>query len=192
MYRLFFGFLAFILVIVLLVAFVGGSHKRQPSQPLKALPDYAGTSATVTMATDGIVNGDDIHRQIRIIVGKDSRELDVIQGYSGHVIFKHTLYNNRNAYLVFLKAINNEGFLSKNLRPKAGSDSQGQCPVGYRYVFHLSQNGTDLFTSWASTCGQQVGNFNGTLDALQGLFQNQIPNYSTLTQNVNLSATSTR
>src|SRR5438128_1806304 len=83
------GLIIFIIILVLL--FGGHGQKKKPSnptttQPAMTLPDYANTTATVSMTTDGIINGDDLHRAIRIIVSNTTRELDIYQGYSGHVL----------------------------------------------------------------------------------------------------------
>src|SRR6266404_4238995 len=184
-------FLAFVLFIIFLVVILTHGHKAPaPAPHVMTLPEYADTTASVVMTTDGIVNGDDMHRQIRITVAQDRRLLEVIQGYSGQVIDSHTFYNTNDAYAVFLRSINNGGFVSKAKAKKgvsAPSDERGQCPLGFRYVFELSNEGSDVSRLWTSSCA--TGNWGGILDTMQQLFQNQIPNYSTLTENVNLEAT---
>ncbi len=181
-----------ILIIVLLIWIFSGSPKKPQTSrtnPLKSLPDYADTNSEVSLTNDGIVNGDDIHRSIRITVSNSTRVLDVIQGYSDNVIDEHTFSNTSDAYSVFLKAINNYGFSTKIPKTKVSDDSSGQCPLGFRYIYNLSQDGGNLFTAWSSTCG--TGNSNGNSSNLLTLFQNQITDYDKLVQHVNLSATST-
>lgn len=187
--RLIFIFVGLIALILLFTIIFGGGKKPAPVNPLKPLPDYSTTDATVSFTTDGLINGDDLHRQIRITIGPDSRTLDIIQGYSGRVISTKEFYNTQDAYRVFLKAINNEAFLAKNEKSKLPADSEGECPLGFRYIFSLDQEGGNLFNSWTSSCGPAIGNSKTSLDAVSALFQNQIPAYTTLTDNVNLSAT---
>lgn len=187
--RLIFIFVGLIALILLFAIIFGGGKKPTPINPLKPLPDYANTTATVSFTTDGLINGDELHRQIRITVGPDSRTLDIIQGYSGQVIRTKDFYNTQDAYSVFLKALNNEGFLANDLKAKVPADSSGQCPLGFRYVFSLDQDGGNLFNSWTSSCGPSVGNSKASLDAITTLFQNQIPDYSLRTEDVNLSST---
>jgi hypothetical protein len=186
-------FLAFVLFIILLVVLFGHGHKK-PNQvtgpTILPLPDYANTDAAVSITTDGIVNGDELHRQIRITIGETSRNLEVIQGYNGTVIDSHTFENNNSAYDVFLRSINNSGFLVKIKKTKAPSDERGQCALGFRYIFDLSNEGEDLSRLWSSSCS--IGNWGGNLAAVRALFQDQIPNYQTLAGNVNLEATSTQ
>ncbi len=181
-----------VFLIVILIWIFSGSPKKpqtQTANPLKSLPDYADTNSEVSLTTDGIVNGDDIHRAIRITVSNTSRVLDIVQGYSDTVIEKYTFSNTPDAYSVFLKAINNYGFLTQIPKTKLSDDSSGQCPLGFRYIYNLSQEGGDIFTAWSSTCS--TGNSNGNSSNLLTLFQNQITNYDKLVQHVNLSATST-
>ena len=190
MRRLFIGFLAIILFIFLLVVLLGhGGKTPVPATHPKSLPDYANTSATVSMTTDGVENGDDLHRQIRITIARDSRQLDIIQGYSGQIISKHTYYNTEAAFAVFLRSINYSGFTAAN---KSGSpaDYRGLCPLGYRYIFDLNSGGKDISSHWASDCGTNVGTSGGQIGTLQSLFQDQIPGYQTLTENVSLNMAS--
>ena len=181
---LFVGFIIFIVILVVL--FGHGGKKPIVTNPIQPLPDYASSDATVSFTIDGIVNGDDLHRQIRITVGEQTRTLDIISGYSGQVITTKTFENSQEAYLVFLKAINNSGFLAKN-KSKVGSDERGICPLGFRYIVDLNQEGSDLSRLWTSSCA--IGDWGGALTTVQSLFQDQITDYSTLTENVNLEAT---
>jgi hypothetical protein len=188
-------FLAFILFIVLLVVILTHGHKKTPTPNpvhVMTLPEYANTTASVIFTTDGIVNGDDLHRQIRVTIAQDRRLVETIQGYSGTVIDSHTFYNTNAAYDIFLRSINNSGFMAKAKTKKGKvitTDERGQCPLGFRYVFELSSNGEDVSRLWSSSCGPAVGNWGGNLTTVQTLFKDQIPNYSTLTNHVNLQAT---
>lgn len=182
------GFIAFIVILVMIF---GGDDKKPatPVNPLKPIADYAETDATVSFTVDGTVNGDEMHRAIRITISTNQRQLDVLQGYNPQVITSKTFINNQEAYTVFLKSIGNSGFLLKNTKSKAPADERGQCPLGFRYILDLSQDGEDLSRTWSSTCGTAVGNSGAAIATIQQLFQRQIPNYNTLVNQVNLSAT---
>jgi hypothetical protein len=189
--RLLAGFIGLITLIIILVVLFGHGGKKPvaPINPIKPLADYAQTDATTSFTVDGIVNGDEMHRAIRITVSASQRQLDVLQGYNPSVIQSNTFINNQEAYTVFLKSIRNSGFLAKNSKSKAPADPAGQCPLGFRYILNLNQDGDDLSNLWVSSCGSAVGNAVGALPTIQTLFQDQIPNYETLTDQVNLSAT---
>lgn len=182
------GLFGLIIFIVILVALFTHGKKPAPGPALQPLPDYAGTTAEVSFTTDGIVNGDEMHRAIKITISNDTREVQVLQGYNPQVIMDKTFQNNQEAYTVFLKAINNAGFLKKT-KSKV-TDERGICPLGYRYILDLSQDGSDLSRTWTSTCGGSTPTSGAALSTVQTLFQDQIPDYGSLVGNVNLSATS--
>ncbi|HEX5394789.1 MAG TPA: hypothetical protein VFW52_00275 [Candidatus Saccharimonadales bacterium] len=189
-------FLAFIAIVIFIVVLIarGGNPPQQQSPTgvtVQPLPEYASTDAEVSATTQGIVNGDELHRSIRITVSGNSRELEIIEGYSGTVVSRRNFDNTEEAYAVFLRAINGAGFLSKLPKSKYPADERGQCPLGQRYIFALNQDFEDLSRTWASSCGRAVGTSGGNTSTLLTLFRNQIPNYSQLTSDVNLSATST-
>ena len=189
---LFLAFIAIIIFIVVLLVRGGGQPEQQTptGTTILPLPEYAGTTAEVSQTIQGIVNGDEMHRSIRVTVGSDSRELEIIDGYSGDVLSRKTFYNTEEAYVVFLRAINGAGFLAKS-KSKFPADERGQCPLGQRYIFTLNQDDEDLSRTWASTCGKAVGTSGASTSTLLTLFRNQIPNYNRLTDDVNLSATTT-
>jgi hypothetical protein len=182
---IFAGIIAFILILVVIF----GRGKPAPTGPtIQPLPDYSSTDATVSFTTDGIVNADQLHRQIRITISNTTSTVDVLQGYNGQVIMSKSFVNNQEAYLVFLKSLNYSGFLAKN-KKKISSDERGFCPLGFRYVFDLNGDEGDLSRLWTSSCA--IGNWGGNLATVQALFQNQIPDYAILVQDVNLQATTT-
>lgn len=190
--RLLAGFVGFVIFIIVMVLIFGhGGGKKPPAGPqLMALPQYAGTDATVSFTVDGIVNADQLHRSIRITVSSSQTELDVMQGYNPRVIQSKTFESNQTAYSVFLKSINNYGFLSQLKGTKYSDDEQGICPLGFRYVFDLNQDGADLSRTWTTSCGSKTGTSGAALSSIQTLFQDQIPDYDTLTENVDLQAVS--
>lgn len=187
--RLLAGFVGIIVFIIILVLIFGGHGKKPPTGPqLNPLPDYASTDATVSFTTDGIVNADELHRSIRITISSTQMTLDVLKGYNPQVIESKSFENNQEAYTVFLKAINNAGFLAKIKNSKAPADERGMCALGFRYILDLNQDGDDLSRTWASTCGSKDGTSAGAIQTLRALFEDQIPGYETLVDNVNLSA----
>lgn len=189
--RLLAGFVGVIVfIIILLMLFGHGGKKPVPGSSLNPLPDYAGTNATVSFTTDGSVNADELHRSIRITVSSSQMTLDVLQGYNPRVIQSKSFSNNQEAYTVFLKSINNAGFLARYKTPKVPDDERGQCSLGFRYILTLNQDGNDLSRTWGSTCGKKIGTSTAAITTIQTLFQSQIPNYSELVSQVNLSSSS--
>jgi len=185
--RYFFGFIAFLLLIVVGTILIVSHHHSSPKKPapiVRTLPDYASSNSSVSMTIDGVVNGDDIHRAIRITISKESRNIDIIQGYSGNVINTSSQANTADAYSVFLRALNVASFTAKLKKATGPTDSAGQCPDGTREIFALSDNSNTISSLWSSSCG--IGTFGGNPDLAQLLFQRQITNYEDVTANVQL------
>ena len=180
-------FVATLLFIFIILKIFGGGHKAtNPSGPvLKPLPDYSSTFAQVSFTQDGVINGDDVHRQIKITVDQFQRTLDIIGGYNGNVIQENTFANNQNAYNVFLHAINNSGFLAKRKNPKI-TNVTGQCPLGQRFIFELNDGGDELSNLWTTSCGGSLGTLGVPPGTLQQLFQAQITNYDQIISNANV------
>ena len=186
---IFIGFIIFIVILVMVFGRGGGDKPAPTTNPIKPLAEYAGTNATVSFTTDGIVNADELHRAIRITVSNNQVTLDVLKGYNPQVIQSNTFQNNQEAYAVFLRAIYNAGFTVKTKNNKIPADPSGQCPLGNRYILNLNQDGVDLSNTWASTCGSKAGTSTGSISTIRTLFQYQVPGYNRLVNNVNLSAT---
>lgn len=178
--------LLFIFIVVKLFGGGGNNPEPKPNPPtptVKPLPDYSDTMAEVSMTIDGSINGTDQHRAIKVTVDRFSRKLDIIGGYSGNILQEKTFSNNEDAYDIFLRALNNSGFMAKRKNPST-SDERGQCPLGNRFIFELNDSGDVLSHLWSSSCG--TGTLGGSTSTLQELFQAQITNYDRLTSNVNL------
>jgi hypothetical protein len=181
-------FLAVTFVLLFLVVKIFGGHPKQttttPSAPVvKPLPEYFDTYAEVSYMTDGHINGEDKHRAIKITVDQFQRKIDILGGYNYNVIEEHTFANNQQAYEVFLKAINNEGFLVKHQKTTAPKSESGQCPLGTRTILELNDSGDQLSRLWTSSCGANSGTFAGHTTAIQQLFQAQITDYSKIISN---------
>lgn len=182
-------FVTFIIIALLLIFGIiifkpGSKNGSTPTSESKSLPDYSDTGALVSYTTDGVINGDDEHRQIVITVGQKSRTIDIVQGYQGYVIKTKSYYNNESAYNVFLNALNNSGFTKE--RSSDIESEVGVCPTGERFTYELSNTGsnkTDL-RLWSTTCGG--GTQGGNKNTIQQLFQNQIDDYDEITANVQL------
>ncbi len=186
------GFILLMIIIVFLLLSGGGDDKKKPvvtGPTVMSLPNYAKTGATVSSTQQGRIKGDEIYREIRVTIGRESRVVQIIQGYNGQVIDSKTYPNNEEAYRVFLKSINGLGFMSSyKTKTPLPADERGYCPLGLRYIFELEQGNDSLTRHWASSCGQKVGTFGGSTSSLLTLFRNQIPtkDYSEITRNVDL------
>lgn len=166
-----------VLIIILLVS--GGTPAPQPIN----LNQLAGTDTKVRLIEQGDLTADQNRRSVEITVGRDVSEMDVIQGYQGHVIRSSQSANNQAAFAVFLHGLTLNGFNLGDNNP-ANSDERGHCALGQRYLYEvISPDGAIRQKYWNDTCG--VGTFKGNASTIQTLFNKQIPNYDQLISGVN-------
>jgi hypothetical protein len=177
------GILGVIAVFILLIILILSLRPNDPSStrtdtPVPKLADVADSETAIRYVNDGPINAEENHRQVRIVIDKNKRAIDILTGYQGTVLATQTFDNNKEAFTEFLAALDRAGFTIKR-NSKLDSEA-GICPAGNRYVFELynSPNNSSFkpFRRWQTSCGLQ-GNFGGTVTTIRSLFKAQIPNY---------------
>ncbi|MGC1176530.1 MAG: hypothetical protein WA843_00505 [Candidatus Saccharimonadales bacterium] len=187
MMRYFIGFivtLGLIIILILLLVTGGGSKSKTSTAP-KTLTSYVDTDAEVRLLVDGPVNADQIHQRELITVGRYNVTFQQMQGYDNAIVNTQSYPSTRDAYAAFLHSLQHAGFTNVKTDPKL-ADERGYCPLGNRYVFELRQNDADIERYWATSCGKPK-TFPGNTDMVITLFKAQIPDYDTLTQNINIA-----
>lgn len=184
--RYFVGFLITIglLILLIMLLFRGGGDKAKVPTTSRTLDSYAATSAEVSLTTDGPINAASEHNQTRITVGRDQVVYDQIKGYDGNVTKTQAYENTQNAYKNFLLALSHAGFTKGETDP-AFRDERGYCPTGNRYIMELYNEGKSLQRYWATSCGKPKS-YLGNLSLTLTLFQAQVPNYSSMSQDLDL------
>ena len=179
-----------LLIIIGIIVIVGGGGEKPPTADVvevRPLPEYSTTNAEVSMTVRGIINGEDLHRSIRITVSQNQRRLDIIFGYSGTIDKAFSFDNSQPAYEEFLYAIAGAGFLNgKEGLSEAASNPKGKCPLGQLSTFELTDGIETVSSLWSSTCGTKVGTLAGSSSVLQQLFRLQITDYNELVSGVQL------
>jgi hypothetical protein len=170
-----------LIVVLVLLLFHGGGKPKTVIQPLSS---YSTTDASASMTVDGPVNSNQKHESYKITVDRTDVTFQQMTGYDGQVVTLQSYPNTESAYYVFLRAITGGGFTKGNKDPKL-SDERGYCPLGDRYIFEFSEYGNDLERYWTSTCGG-TKTFNGNAGLVSTLFQNQVPDYGKLSENLSL------
>jgi len=166
-----------VLVFVLIFKSLGGG----PSKPPLNLNSYANSAATAQLTIDGPINADQDHQEVQITVGNAYNQFQILTGYQGTVATTKTFESNQAAYAEFLHALTIAGFTKGNTEASL-SDDRGYCPTGERYIFELTQGSDTIIHFWSSSCGG--GTYGGNTDTTLNLFENQIPNYYQLTNNL--------
>jgi hypothetical protein len=186
MMRYFAGFIATIALIILLIVLIfhgGGKPKVQTTS--RTLYSYANTDAEASLTIDGPITADQTHQSIKIIVSRDTAAYQQIQGYQGNVQKQQTYNNNVDSYTNFLFAIGRAGFTEGD-NSSSLKDERGYCPLGNRFIFAFNQDGKQLERYWTTNCSGTPSTFKGNSSLIVTLFQNQIPDYNTLSNDVNL------
>jgi hypothetical protein len=178
--RYFTGFLIAIgLIILIFVIILKGGGKA--SVPPINLNSYANSDAIVQLIIDGPINADQNHQEIEIDISQSENSIQLLKGYQGTVASSKLYQNNQEAYAVFLHALTLDGF-TKGVASSSDSDERGYCATGERYILELTNGGNTIARYWATSCGGQ-GTYKGNVTATLNLFEQQIPDFATLTQN---------
>jgi hypothetical protein len=183
--RYFLGLLVALGLIILIVFLMFGGGKSKIGVATKPLESYNGDNDAVRLTIDGPVNADQDHMGLQITVNNSDVVYEQLQGYQDSVVNQQTFSSNQQAYNVFLRALDLAGFTRGN-PAKDLSNEQGYCSLGDRYIFELLENGNDVERYWATNCGNPK-TYLGNLDLTLSLFEDQVPNYSELTENVRLN-----
>lgn len=185
--KYFLGFLAVLAVGILAIVLLTSGGPAEPGQPGErqvTLTDYAGTDAVVRLTTQGEIEAKEEHRAIRITVGRDRRNVEVIRGYDGEVIKSQPYDNSQSAYEEFLHALQNAGFANQKDTPL--ESEEGVCPTGRRYIYEALDNSQEELRLWSTSCSDRQGSFAGEAGLVRQLFEAQIPEYNEFAQDVRL------
>lgn len=178
--RFLIGFLITIgLIVLIIVLLLRGGGSSTPAAKALNLGDYATSGTTAQLIIDSPIVSEPKHKEVKIAVTQNDVTFTEYQGYQDNVLRTQTYPNNQTAYAVFLHALQNQGFtLGKNA--KALHDERGVCPAGNRYIYSFTSNDSELLRTWSTSCGSQ-GSFQGVPSTVRYLFQQQVPDYTTLT-----------
>ncbi|HVS58383.1 MAG TPA: hypothetical protein VHD60_01440 [Candidatus Saccharimonadales bacterium] len=169
-----------LVVLVLVLIFSGGGG---PTKKPLYLPDYATSTSFAQMSIRGPINAPQDHNDVRVTVSSSDSSLEIIKGYEDQTASTKTFDMTPAAYTQFLFALQRENFTKGN--PDSSlKENRGICPFGRLYTFVFNDGSNERERYWTTSCGQ--GNFQGNGIAVRDLFQAQIPDYSTLTTDVNL------
>jgi hypothetical protein len=174
--------LAVFVFILIIKGFSNHPNTKLP-QPLTS---YATTNSTVQFIISGPITADQTHQSVTMNVGQIESVINVIQGYQGQVISSKSYSNNETSYLNFLSALQLAGF-SQGTSSQQTTADLGYCPFGDKYNLQIIDGtGQAIQNYWTDSCSNSDGTFRGVRSTVEQLFTNQIPDYDTLTLNVNI------
>lgn len=179
----------FLLTLGIVVFTRGDSQNaKTPDRTAIQLSDYyQNDDASVQYTIQGPITASETHRQIRITISPNSRQIDIIAGYEGNIIDRKVYDNNTDAYTEFLDALRRANF-TKERRLDRNINSAAICPLGNRSYYQIIENNQDVMNLWSASC--IPGSFAGNVQLTRQLFQLQIPDYNVITQSVSVGSTS--
>ena len=172
------------LILILIILIIPGGKKNPVPTP-KSLTSYASTDAVTQLTIDGPINANQNHQSIEIDVSQNNVIFKQITGYEGQVVNRQTYANNQSAFDVFLHALNYAGFTLGNRDPKLVNEEIGLCALGDRYTYQIIYNGNVIQRFWSTNCGG-TRTYGGDDIRTQTLFQQQVPYYANVIQNITL------
>lgn len=189
------GFLKYVLIglgVILLIVFGivlfnrgGSENKVTPGKRTVKLSDFiTKDNSSVEYNTAGAINALENHRAIQIIVTPTTRTINVYTGYNGQILNTQTYSNTQNAYSDFITALGRAGF-TRERRLDANISSQSVCPTGSRTHYKLFEGSDEVMNLWTASCTS--GSYAGNVSLTNSLFKSQIPDYSKITQGVNIN-----
>ena len=185
--------IGFGLVIVLLFAIIfmivrgGGDNNGKVPETKKTLISYASDdNVTITSTLIGPVTAPQNHNEIQIEVTNSQATVNIINGYDGNVVNSRSYPLTTEAFSEFLSALDKAKFTEGNTDEALRND-EGYCATGQRYVFEIREGANNIQRFWATSC-RGVKTFKGNSAAVLNLFQNQIPDYDELTDDVSFGS----
>ena len=177
-----------LIVLVFVLILKSFSGHSSPTLP-KPLTSYDNTSAVMQVIIDGPITVDQTRQEVQISVDQTQTEIQIMQGYQGTVVNSKTYPNNTSSYLYFLSALNLAGFTNGTSNSVPVS-TLGYCPFGNRYTYQIINDAATIQNYWSDSCKDGSATFKGNNATVQDLFENQIPDFSDLTNNLDIFANS--
>ena len=171
-----------VLVIIALVIILGHHPVTHHQRPLESYTNDP--TAQIAMLIDGPVNAESKHNQVQVFINNTGTTINTFRGYNDQVINSKHYYLSVNGFHVLLRSLAYAGFMEGNSNPQL-SEASGYCPTGNTYIFSLDDNGKQLQRYWTTDCGG-THTYNGDFQLTLSLFEAQVPDYSSLTSNLNL------
>lgn len=186
-------FIAFLVIVGAVILFSGGHNKGStatvaPKTVIRStkLADYENNdSAAISWTIQGKLVGQDKRRAIRVIVTRNVRTIQVLDGYDERVENSKDYPNNPAAFATFVRALDNLSFGRE--RTVKQPDERGVCPLGNRYIYRVTDGSKEVMRTWSDTCTATDGPFGGgptSPSPICTLFKAQITDYSKLTAKV--------
>lgn len=180
--------LVIIVLVIVAIVSIGRAIFSGGSAPTTTETDQGSTELlktsddhSVSLTVRGPIIADEDFKSYQIVVAPSSREMNVYKGYLDESERSKKLDNNTKAYEQFVYALDKANMM-KGTEPsdEEQNDLRGICATGYVYEYAVRVNGDSVKHLWTSTCDGSKGTLQASVDQLNSLFMNQIPDAKNL------------
>ncbi len=175
------------LVVLLFISIFNGGTKQPKSNEFTSttITKLSTADSAVSMSIEGSVTAPVNHNKVVVKVNKSDAEIDVYQGYDNKIINTKSYPNTVNSYETFLRSIYFAGFTQGQYNASLANPA-GRCSMGSTYTYNIYLNGSTVQSYWETDCGGVSKTFKGSSSVVQSLFRQQIPDYNSISSNLNL------
>lgn len=168
--------------------FGGGSGEPEQEQVnvgKEALTETQSTSSIRMSVRGPIVASENFH-SYDITISPEKRNMTTYVGYVGKQVGTKNYSNNRQAYEQLVFALDRAGMMDGTPLEGDANDLRGICATGLIYQFEVLSSSTSVQSLWTTSCKSISGSLTASRSSLTNLFQDQIPDFNTLSRKISL------
>lgn len=178
------GLVILLLFVIIFMIIRGGGDDKVPETKRELTSYVEDTTFTVSETIIGPIISADKHSEVQINVTNQAATIEVSKGYDGNVVKSNTYPLTTNGFSEFLNSLEKAGFTKGDTAEDLKED-KGYCPTGLRYIFEVRDGSDTIQRFWATSC-RGAKSYRGNLPLTLQLFQAQIPDYDTVTEDLEL------
>lgn len=130
---------------------------------------------SVRMTVRGPIVADEAFRSYQITVTPTKRQFVTYSGYLESPLETKQYSNNNKAYEQFVHALDKANMMNGEAFEGEQDDTLGICATGNVYEFEVLRADSSVKRLWTSTCRGSSGSFKASVDQVESLFVQQVP-----------------
>jgi hypothetical protein len=165
-----------------------GGDQSDPNQVDVGREALLNTSVdrSVRMTVRGPIVADEAFRSYQVTVSPSTRRLVTYSGYLENTLETKQYSNNVKAYEQFVHALDKANMMKGDELEGERDDTRGICATGNVYEFEVMRGDSSVKRLWTSTCKGSPGSFKASVDQVESLFLEQIPDSRDVLRNLDI------
>lgn len=178
-------FITVVIIIVVIVAVISigraifGGDSAGPEEVVdRGRTELLDTSPenSVRLTVRGPIVAEEEFKSYSIEISSSDRTMNIYGGYLEDIERSKELLNNTEAYEQFVYALDKADMMKGDVpTDDAENDLRGICATGYVYEYSVLTSGATVKRLWTSTCDGSRGSLDASVEQLNSLFLDQIP-----------------